>query len=292
MYRHLRRHIKNFVNGSVYGATLIIPGISATVFAIILGFYDELISAVNRRNIRYLIVFLLGAAAGSVAFSSAILYLLDNHSFPTMLFFLGLLLGIVPLIASKTKGGGSKPALREILLAVFSLLALFALSRSVTVNELSPAYAVNNMTAFLVFYILLAGIINGATLVIPGLSGALILLIMGLYPLVIYSVSLIGIYIRDAGNLSLLRDICFVLIPFGAGALAGCLLMARLMEKLMRDYNKSVYAVILGLILGSAAALTLDPIVYQSGISTISAMAGAATFTTGCVVSYNLGKRD
>jgi hypothetical protein len=63
------------------------------------------------------------------------------------------------------------------------------------------------------------------------------------------------------------------------------------MEKLMRDCNKSVHAVILGLISGSVIALLFDPIVYQSGVGTVSAAAGAVTFSAGCAASYALGKR-
>ena len=292
------KHLRNFLNGVVYGVTLIIPGVSATIFAIILGFYDELIFTINhfredyRKNLRYLLIFLLGISTGAVAFSSVILYLLMNFSFPTMLLFIGLLLGIVPLIYSKAKGAAPRIALREITLAVISLFALYALSRVVNVTALNSADALSYINIGLVLSVFLAGIINGATLVIPGLSGAFILLIMGLYPLVIYSISSIAVFLGDLGNISLLRDIAVVLLPFGAGALFGCLGMARVMEMLMRNFPKAVYAVILGLILGSVITLLHDPLVYQSGTSIAFLIVGGLTFLSGCVVSYILGKKQ
>ena len=294
----MRKDIRNFLNGSIYGMTLIVPGVSATIFAVILGFYDELIGAINhfsknyRKNARYLSVFALGIAAGAVVFSSVALYLLAEFSFPTMLFFMGLLLGIVPFTASKAKGTAPKPAPREIALAVVSFAALLALSQIVNTAGMHPADAASAMNAALVFYVFIAGAINGATLVIPGLSGAFILLIMGLYPLIIQSVSSVGYFIGDLSNLLLLQDIAVVLLPFGIGALIGCLGMARLMEKLMRDYHESVYAVILGLVLGSVVTLIWEPMVYQSGTSAAMIISGAPALGAGCAASYVLGKKQ
>jgi putative membrane protein len=244
-----------------------------------------------RKNVRYFAVFLLGIAAGAVVFSSVILYLLGNHSLPTMLFFIGLLLGIVPFVALEARGPERKVAPREVALAALSLVALFALSRIAPAAIEDPADTVSAMNVALVLYVLFAGILNGATLVIPGLSGAFLLLIMGLYPLVIYSISSIGVYISNPGNFPLLWDICLVMLPFGIGGVAGCLGMARLMEKLMRDFHRSVYAVILGLTLGSVVTLLQDPIVYQSGTSAASIAAGAAAFCAGFATAFILGKR-
>ena len=291
------KDIRNFLNGAVYGVTLIIPGVSATILAIMLGFYEDLICTINhfredyRKNTRYMAAFLLGVAAGAVAFSSIVLFLLANHAFPTMLFFMGLLAGTVPLVASKAREPARKIALREIVLIVVFFAAMLALSRIVTVTAADPAEAIGNMNAALVLYVLLAGIINGATLVIPGLSGAFLLLIMGLYPLVIHSISSVGVYLGDPGNLSLLGDICIVLLPFGFGGVVGCLGMARLMEKLMRNFHESVYAAILGLILGSLVTLLLDNVIYGGVTAVVSVVVGVIVFCIGCAGAYLLGKR-
>ena len=291
------KDLRNFLNGAVYGITLIIPGVSATILAIMLGFYEDLICTINhfredcRKNTRYMAAFLLGVAAGAVVFSSIVLYLLANHSFPTMLFFMGLLAGTVPLVASKAKEPARKIALREVVLIVVFLAAMLALSRFVTVPSADPAEAIGAMNAALVLYVLLAGIINGATLVIPGLSGAFLLLIMGLYPLVIHSISSVGVYLGDPGNFSLLLNIGIVLWPFGIGGVIGCLAMAKLMEKLMRDFHESVYAAILGLILGSLITLLLDNVIHGGGASVVSIAVGVIVFCIGCAGAYLLGKR-
>ena len=292
------KDIRNLFNGAVYGTILVIPGVSATLFAIILKFYDELIEVVNhfgenyRKNARYAGVFLLGIAAGAVGISSLIVFLLDHFSFPTMLFFTGLLAGMIPLIARKAKGKSPWFAPGKIALALVALLALLAGSSAVAATTLSPSDALAGMNLSLTLYILLAGIINGATLVIPGLSGAFILLIMGLYPLIVFSISSIGTFFADFGNLPLLRDIAVVLLPFGAGGIIGFLAMARVMEKLLRNFQEAVYAVILGLLLGSIAALFQDHLVIDPSASVLYHASGAVMFCAGCAAAYMLGKRE
>jgi len=240
------------------------------------------------KNTRYLLTFLVGIALGSILFSSKIYFLLANYSFPTMLFFIGLILGIVPFTISKAKGSSQRLAIREI---VFVFLAFFALlSLALSVDRPVISLALDSVNMQNVFYVFFAGIINGATLVIPGLSGALLLLLMGLYTLIINAVSSIGSLFMDITNLSLLWEVSIVLLPFGIGAFIGCLLMARLMEKLMNDHATSVYAVILGLLLGSVVALFIDPLMYQSETSMIVYIVGAITFVVGFISSYKLNK--
>jgi len=291
------KDLRNILNGAVYGVTLIIPGVSATIFAIMLGFYDELIVTMNhfredyRKNIRYSAAFLLGVAAGAVAFSSVVLFFLDNYPYQTMMLFKGLLAGIVPLIALKTKKPEQKVSIREITIAALFLAALIAVARLGAVPETDPAEAGGAMNVALVLYVLLAGIINGATLVIPGLSGAFLLLIMGLYPLVIQSISSVGVYMGNLGNMSLLAEIGVVLIPFGVGGVIGLLGMARLMEKLLRDYREAVYAAILGLVIASLITLFLDFTIGGRGLPAAAIATGIILFCLGGVAAFFLGKR-
>jgi len=311
------KDLRNIFNGVVYGATLIVPGVSATVFAIMLGFYDELIGAINhfredyRKNTRYIAAFLFGIAIGAVIFSSVVLFFLDRYQFQTMMLFLGLLAGIVPLIAlkanlsfirglpvagnlqstNKDKTPEKKISLREVLFAVLFMSALLAVSRFTSATEAEQTNLNGTMNILLILYVLLAGIINGATLVIPGLSGAFLLLIMGIYPLVIGSISSVGIYLGNPGNMTLLTEIAIVLLPFGIGGVIGLLLMARLMEKLMRDYHDAVYASILGLVLGSLIIIFLDFGIAGRGLPTPSLLVGVALFCIGCVAADILGKR-
>ena len=124
------KDIRNIFNGIIYGATLIVPGVSATIFAIMLGFYDELIKTINhfredsRKNIRYLAAFLLGVAIGAVLFSTVLLFFLERYQFQTMALFMGLLAGTIPLIAVKADMSKRKMPIRNVLLTVLFLAEL------------------------------------------------------------------------------------------------------------------------------------------------------------------------
>jgi putative membrane protein len=289
--------IKDFFNGMVFGITQTVPGVSGGTIAIILGFYFKLIEAINhftenvRRHLKFLLPLAFGTAVGIVLFSSIINFLLANYSFPTMLFFIGLIVGVIPHIYSKVREGGRKLKLKEILLIMIPFLILLAMSGLKGVSVTDPEEAINNIDVPFMIFIFFAGMISAAALVIPGISGSFVLLLLGIYPLVIYSVSSIRFLLTDITNFTLMLDICKVLAPFGIGIIIGGLLTVRLIEKLFKKYHRAIYSVILGLLSGSVFLLFINPIVYKSGISPVIIIIGAATFFLGCVTAFCLGKK-
>ena len=288
---------RNFINGLAFGITEIVPGISGGTIAVILGFYDELIETVNhftedyRKYLRFLFPFLFGAVTGIITFSSIIHYLLTNYSFPTMLFFIGLIVGIIPPIYSKVKEPGRGFKYGEIALVLLPLFGLLIISELKGVSVTNPIEVIKTIDVPFIIFIFFAGIIAAMALVIPGISGSFVLLLLGIYPLATYSLSSIRHLLADITNISLMLDICKVLLPLGIGVIIGGLSMARLIEKLLKNYYKITYSIILGLLLGSVYVLFREPIVYKSGISTIIIMIGSATFLLGSAISFNLGKK-
>jgi putative membrane protein len=291
------KEIRNFFKGLAFGITETVPGVSGGTIAIILGFYYELIQTVNhftedyRKHLRFVLPFLLGAAVGIITFSSIINYLLTNHSFPTMSFFIGLIVGIVPPIYLKVKEPARRFKPSEIALVLFPVLALMVISELKTVSVTNPAEVIKNIDISFMLYIFFAGIIAAMALVIPGVSGSFVLLLLGIYPLATYSLASIRYLLVDITNIELLLSIGKVLLPLGIGVIIGGLSMARLIERLLKNYYKITYLIILGLLLGSVYALFNEPIVFQSGTSVTILVIGSATFILGCVISFNLGKK-
>ena len=290
------KDFRNFLNGLAFGITETIPGVSGGTIAIILGFYNELIETVNhftedyRKYVRFLIPLIIGIAAGILLFSSIINYLLANFSFPTMSFFIGLIAGIIPHIFSKVKERGQRFKPKEILLIIIPFLILLVISGLKGVSVTNPAEAINNIDVPFMIFIFFAGIIAAAALVIPGISGSFVLLLLGIYPLIIYSISSIRIFLADVTNVQLMINICKVLAPLGIGVIIGGLSMARLIEKLLKNYHKIIYSVILGLLLGSVCVLFKEPMVYKSGMPAAMIVAGIVTLSFGCVLSFKIGK--
>jgi putative membrane protein len=290
------KYARNFLNGLAFGITETVPGVSGGTVAIILGFYFELIEAVNhfrkdmKKYLRFLIPLLLGMVTGIVMFGSVINYLLTHHSLPTMGFFMGLIVGIIPLIYDKVKTPGRHlPAKWH--LTLLSVALLVAVSNIKGASFASPAEAVSGINAPFIVFIFVTGIIAAAALVIPGISGSFVMLLLGIYPLVTYAISNIPLWLTDMGNTQLLADIVKVLLPLGIGIIIGGLSMARLIEKLLINYHTVIYSVILGLLTGSVYSLLREPMVYRSGVSFWTTVMAAGTFTLGCVASHAMGKK-
>ncbi|WP_035132590.1 undecaprenyl phosphate translocase family protein [Clostridium sulfidigenes] len=117
----------------------------------------------------------------------------------------------------------------------------------------------------------LAGFIAAATMILPGVSGSLVLLIIGLYTTFTNAVSTFNIPL---------------LIPGGLGVLVGILTMTKLIESFMSKYPQPAYFAICGLILGSVFP------VYPGFTFNLSGMLSIITFLIGFILTYILGKKE
>jgi len=288
---------KDFINGMVFGVTQIVPGVSGGTIAIILGFYDELIESINqfrkepRKCLKFIIPIGLGTVVGVIVFSTIISYLLNYFSFPTMSFFIGLVIGIIPLIYQKVKEPGKSLSLDAILLIAIPILILVVISGLTPVAVTDPAEIIRDMSIPYMIFIFIVGFIGAAAMIIPGLSGSFIMLLLGVYTLITFSFSSVTDWLTDPTNISLFIDICKVLAPFGLGVVIGVLCTARLVENLLKNYAKIIYPIILGLLVGSVYSLFNRPEVYHSGISVPIVAVGIIMLLLGCVVSYSIGKK-
>ena len=293
----MQKIIIGFFNGLALGITQIIPGISGATIAIMMGFYFEFIETINhftkdiKKNIKFVLPIFIGIFAGLLIFSSIVNFLLINYSFPTMLFFIGLIAGILPHIYSKAKGRDRKLKIKDIVLAAIPFIILLIISFQQESSQTNPAELVENIGIPYIIFLFLAGILSAAALIVPGFSGSFVLLLLGVYHLVIYSISSIRHLLLDLTNFSLILNIVKVLLPFGIGVIIGILSMSRLIEMLLKNYNKILYTLILGLLLGSIFALFREPMIYQSGISQPIIIIGIATFVAGTLAAFFLGKR-
>ena len=290
--------IKNFFNGLIFGITQIIPGVSGGTIAIILGFYFELIEAINhffkdmRKSLKFLVPILFGMAAGILIFSSIVDFLLTRYSFPTMLFFIGLVSGIIPHIYFKVRELTQKFTAFDIFLIAFPFVFLLVISFMKEANTATPTEIISNIDVLFMIFLVFAGIVSAAALIIPGMSGSFVLLLLGVYHLAIYSISSIRFFLADFSNISLLLDIFRVLVPLGIGIILGIIFTAMLIGKLLIKYQKQVYLIMLGLLSGSVFVMFNEPMVYRSGISPTIIVIGVAVFILGAVISFKIPKRD
>ena len=300
------KDLKSFVNGLTFGMTLIVPGASGGTIAVILGFYNQLIDSVNnftkakRKHLRFLLPFLLGVACGVIALASIISYLLTNFSLPVMLFFIGMIVGVIPSIGkaaltqSPQSDGDSVRKInkfRQIVLIAVSAVILGAISHLGEPPSAAPAEIIAGIGAPFMIFLFFVGVIAAASLVTPGTSGSFVLLLFGVYHVLTYSVSSIRQLLTDITNVELWTELCMVMLPFTAGVIIGGISMAKLIGKLLRDYPLTINPIILGLMLGSVYMLLRDPIMYQSGVTAALIIIGIVTFMIGFAISFLLGRR-
>lgn len=98
------KNLLGILYGAVFGIANIIPGVSGGTMLVTFGCYDQVCGALAldikeiKRNFKFLIFFALGAVFGLIGFSNVITLLFDNFPTETYMFFIGLVLGSIPLI--------------------------------------------------------------------------------------------------------------------------------------------------------------------------------------------------
>ena len=280
--------IKDFLKGILIGVANIIPGVSGGTMAVSMGIYDQLISAITgifknfKRSMRILLPILVGAVAGIGGLSFVIKYLLENYPLQTSTLFIGLILGGLPILFSHVRG--AKPGVFHgilfiVFFAIVIAMAVFNGAES-TVTDIS----VNPGTIIQLFLI---GMIASATMIIPGVSGSLVMMILGFYNIIIGNISAFLSSVATWNVDGLIHGLG-VFIPFGLGVIAGIGIVAKVIEWLFAKQPILTYSAIFGLIIASPIA-----IIYKIGIASVSVMGiivAVITFAIGFAVAYFLGK--
>ena len=226
------------IKGLIVGGTMLVPGVSGGSMAIILGIYDDLIYSVSSfmkhksASFKFLLLFSAGGILGMFLLSRPILYLIEEFPMPTLYFFMGVVLGGVPLIFKKSE------------LKKFSIRGLFYVVVGIVIVTAVAFIPIGGSDSSLdadlkgMLFLVLAGFIAAIALVLPGISVSYLLLVMGLYDETVTAIS--QVYMP-------------FLIPLGLGLILGIILTTKILEKAMLQFPQPTYLMILGFVLGSLA---------------------------------------
>ncbi len=242
------------VYGCVIGVANIIPGVSGGTMAVILNVYDKLIDAVTglrkhfKESMLFLIPVAVGGGLGIFGFAKLLEYLLNAFPMPTYFFFIGLILGTVPMIFGKVmKQKDGKKQFPPLTLLPFCLFfgVMVALFFVQTGNNDSGAIQMElNVLNWL--YLFFGSALAAMCMIIPGVSGSMILMILGLYTTVLGSVSHIA---------SDFTGSAMILLPAGLGIVFGILGGAKIIDLCLKKFPQMTFAAILGLMLGSLLSI-------------------------------------
>lgn len=278
---------KDILRGVVIGIANAIPGVSGGTMMVSMGIYDKLIYSVTHlfkqpvKSIKTLLPYFIGMAIGIVGLAFAIVAMFEHIPFQTCMLFIGLILGGVPILTGHLKGVRFNLSHAVVFLIFFGsiiLLQIFGGQGSDVALTVTPIS---------LFKLVLVGIVAAATMVIPGVSGSMMLMTMGYYYPVIGSVKdfITALVAFDAPKII---HICMILIPFGIGVVVGIFAVAKLIEMLMDKYEALTYCGIMGLVVASPVVILMSaPLV---GMSVVTVLTGAVTFVVGVVIALCLGK--
>ncbi len=202
-------------------------------FYALFGLYEKLVNSVLsffkdvKKNFAFLFLICLGVFVGVFLFGNVLKFLFNKYCMPTSFIFIGLILGSIPLVVKQAN-------LRKVNFShILCMLLTFSFSLYLVVLE-------NNITNSLNIncnsYLILAGVITSAGIIIPGVSKTVILMLLGIYE----------IYISAIASLNL-----SILIPIGIGFVIGGIIFLFLINFLFKIAKSYTYFAIIGFVLGS-----------------------------------------
>ena len=259
-------NIQNLIYGLIIGLGFIIPGVSGGVIATILGIYETIIEKILnffqdiKNNTKYLLPLIMGIILSVFFFSKIILYLLEEKLFFISYVFIGLILGCIPCLLKEIKTKtNQKMAILPFLISFSLGIILFILEKKIPENSLNPSFL--TMT--------LAGIIYAIGKIVPGISGAALLMLIGVYK---YLLNII------ANPLSINLPIIISLIPFIISFLLSAIVILKLVNYLLKKHFRTSYSAIIGFVISSIL------FIYPSHFNLLSIIITALAF----LISYYL----
>lgn len=281
--------IKEIIEGIIIGIANIIPGVSGGTMMVAMGIYDKLIESIThlvsnfKKSMRFLIPIFIGIAIAIVALSRLFEFLLEVYPIPTNLAFCGLILGSLPFITNKVKNKGFNMSMAIPCLIFFILVIAMAVVSETT--GMKADLSINVVNVLLLFIV---GIIAAATMVIPGVSGSMMLMCLGYYEPILQTINL-AIDSLVHFDLNALFYCLGVFIPCGLGIVVGVFAIAKLVEWLFARFEVQTYWAIIGLIVASPIAILINT--NWASFSIIQLLVGILTFALGWYAASKLGEK-
>lgn len=269
------------IKGFLIGVANIIPGVSGGTLAITLGIYEKLIGAIShffknlKENIKFIIPIGIGAVLSILLLSRVISFCLDKYTLATILFFIGLILGGIPLLNKKIKGHYKNVSNIIIFLLSFGFVVALSILKGENVVSFENMQVINYIMLFLV------GVVAAATMIIPGVSGSFVLMLLGYYKPIVDTI----------GDLTKFNNIwqdMMILVPFGIGVLVGIVAISKLLEFLFKKYEVKTYFGVMGFIM--ASIITIFTGAEGLVFSVPQLLIGLILLGIGFAAAYKLGE--
>ena len=250
--------IKNIISGIAVGVANIIPGVSGGTIIVILGLFDEMMSAISNvfkikiswkerwESFKFLLQIAIGLAIGLVGFAKILEILFVHAEIQTIMWFVGLILFSIPVLKKEEMNNEKINWIFLIIgVLIIGLLAYFVPSSNEVIVPLNEILGKNLSITYITTLVIL-GAISGATMIFPGVSGSMVLLVLGWY-------HLFKGYVANVTSFEPKILIGLIFIALGIGI--GFITSAKLTNWLLKKYHNQTMSLIFGLIIMSAIVI-------------------------------------
>lgn len=234
--------------GVIFGFANIIPGVSGGTAMVVFGMYERIILVITdfrnriREDWKFFLPIVVGMGISIFLFGSIMDVVLTKHESLMQMFFIGVIVFSVPMIARKSFA--AKRSLKADLPCAIAFLAMLGVMIWMAVAKANAAEVeeVKAEGSFLLLALELigSGALACATMIIPGISGSLVMVMIGMYGKI-----MAALHTFDLAQL----------IPFGIGMIIGLFACAKLIRYLLKHHERVTYSAILGFVVGSVFAI-------------------------------------
>ncbi|HBC4735977.1 TPA: DUF368 domain-containing protein [Staphylococcus aureus] len=270
----------NILKGFAMGTSDLVPGVSGGTIALLLGIYNQFIASISgifsRRfwpNFTFLIPIIIGMLLAMGSLSNLFNYLLSQHHIPTMFFFGGLIIGIVPYLL-KISNYKTSFTTKHYMMVIAGIAILIV----ITLMNNGDKHAGETLTLStgLIIKYFIAGMCASSAMLLPGISGSFMLLVFGVYGTVMLAISEV-VKLNFTG--------LPILLAVGFGVLAGFIISSKIIQYFLTHHKLMTFALIIGFVVGSLFAVF-------PGLPTNIVMwfVSLVVFIIGFIVSLTLGR--
>ena len=253
------KRLKELIQGIMFGCSCLIPGFSGGTMLVILGIYEKLTYELSIffkhpfKVIKNLFYYFIGTILGIILSAISISKALNNYPLITGCFFVGLVIGTIPIILKNL----NVRKMNYIDFMFYLLFLIFGLYLTFFSNNILDIKISNDITFLEGTYILLTSIIASAVMIIPAASGMTILLIMGLYDDIMYLIEQIFTNIVVLNFNPIIDNLIFIII-FGIGIIFGVVLISKIITHILNKKPTIIWSSVLGLLIVSVLSIYND----------------------------------
>ncbi len=257
--------IRTAAAGGLMGAANLVPGVSGGTMVLVIGVYDRFIDAVagvsrgkiTRDRVIFLAVLIVAAAAVAVSFAKLMTNLFVDHEATMKALFIGMTLAGTPPL---WKMAAPKLPNRGLVLTAIAVgfVIMLALALGEDANAREQARALRETEAFrpqpAMARDAVGGVLAMSAMVLPGISGAYMLLLLGRYEHVTGAISLLKDGLVGANSADIMTSLS-ILVPVGVAAVVSLVLLSNLLKSLLEKHERLMGGLLLGVLWGSVFAI-------------------------------------